>query len=62
VLRDPGVPARQPPAPLLPPELARLVATVLYPAHRPLLRELLLDLLAEDIGAMAAAAAQEVSR
>jgi hypothetical protein len=39
-----------------------LVATFLSPRHRPLLRELLLDLLVEDIADIADSAAREVTR
>jgi hypothetical protein len=42
--------------------LRRLVATALSPRHRPLLRALLLDVLADDVTDIALAVAQEVCR
>jgi hypothetical protein len=41
-------------------QLRLLVATLLSPPHRPLLRPLFLDLLADDITDIALAVAQEV--
>ncbi len=43
-------------------DLGRLVATLLSPAHRGLLRELLMDLLAEDFARVALAVHKEATR
>jgi hypothetical protein len=55
-----GYPQR--PQPLAPEELGRLAWTLLSPEHRPLIRELLLDLLGDEIADIARAVAEEVRR
>jgi hypothetical protein len=62
LLRGDGAGTSRMPPPLGGEQLRRAVATLLSPQARPLLRELLLDLLGDDITDIALAAAQEVHR